>query len=170
MFSLINDLSNLSLGSMASFVRRAETLYDENLAAYVRFVLQKFVPKLFNFVEGAEKLLKTAAPSDVAGNSSYNKAALKKVIKDNTTKDVRRNVDAMFKRVEKNFEGEEGTTGAGGGAVMPGTALFVVWQACEDEMVKLTERFLKFIATCHKDVNAELSVGDVEAAFKKHRA
>ena len=53
---------------------------------------------------------------------------------------------------------------------MPGTALLVVWQACEDDMVKLTERFLKFIATCHKESNVEFSVGDVESAFKKHRA
>ena len=112
MYSFVTDLGNLSLGSMTSFSRRAEGLYEENINAYVRLMLRKAFPKLMDFTEGAAKLLKTAAPSDVAGNSNYNKSALKKVIKDNTAKDVKRNVDAMFKRVEKHFsEGEEANAG-----------------------------------------------------------
>lgn len=53
---------------------------------------------------------------------------------------------------------------------MPGTVLYVVWKACEDELVSFTERLLKFIATCHKDASAECSVNDVEAGFRKHKA
>ena len=48
--------------------------------------------------------------------------------------------------------------------------LYVVWKAGEDEMVSLTERLLKFIATCYKEMNAEYSVADVESGFKKHGA
>lgn len=169
MYSFIHDLNQQSLGSMSSFIRRAETIYDENLGAYVRLILRRPFQKLMDFVEGGEKMLKTLSPTDVASNSSYNKAQLKKVIKDNTAKDIKRNVDAIFKRVEKHFSDGDEAAG-GGGVAMPGTVLLVVWQACEDDTVKLTERFLKFIATCHKESNAEFSVGDVESAFKKHRA
>lgn len=171
MYAFINDLNQQGLGSMAKFTRRAETIYDENLSAYVRLILRRPFQKLMDFVEGAEKMLKTLSPTDVASNSSYNKSALKKIIKDNTPKDVKRNVDAIFKRVEKHFsEGEEAGGGGGGSFAMPGTVLGVVWQACEDDMIKLTERFLKFIATCHKESSSEFFVADVESAFKKHRA
>ena len=154
---------------MASFTRRAETIYDENLAAYVRLVIRRPFPKLIDFVESGEKLLKTQSASDVASGATHNKQMLKKLTKDNTAKDIRRHIDAMFKRVEKHFaEGDE----AGGAAMtaMPGTVLYVVWKACEDELVGLTERLLAFMATCHKDASAELTVGDVEAAFRKHKA
>jgi exocyst complex component 1 len=172
MHSFVNDLSQQSLGSMAAFTRRAETIYDENLSSYVRLLLRRSFQKLMDFVEGSEKLLQTQAPIDVASNSSYNKGSLKKVIKDNTSKDIRRNIDALFKRVEKHFgEGDEAQGGgSSSGVAMPGTVLFVVWKACEDEMINISQKFFKFISTCHKDSNPEYSIGDIEASFKKHRA
>ncbi|KAG8819330.1 hypothetical protein FRC18_012129 [Serendipita sp. 400] len=171
MHSFINELSQQSLGSIAGFIRRAETIYDENISAYVHLVLRRPFQRLVDFVDGAEKLLKTMSPSDVSSNSSYNKAQLKKVIKETSTKDVKRHVDAMFKRVEKHFaEGDENSGGGGPGSVVPGTVLFVVWKACEDEMISITERFLKLIATCYRDSSAEYSVADVESAFKRYRA
>ena len=172
MHSFINDLSQQGLGSMAGFTRRAEAIYDENLGAYVRLVLRRPFSKLIDFVDSGEKLLKALSPSEVASSSTHNKATLKKLIKDNTAKDVKRNIDSMFKRVEKHFmEGDEaGGGGSATGVALPGTVLLVVWKACEDEVISITERFLKFISACHKESSAEYSVADVEAAFRKHRA
>jgi exocyst complex component 1 len=172
MHSFINDLSQQSLGSMAGFIRRAEAIYDENLAAYVRLVLRRPFPKLMDFVDSGEKLLKNQSPSDVASSATHSKAMLKKLLKDNTAKDIKRNIDAMFKRVEKHFaEGDEAAGGgSAAGVALPGTVLLVVWKACEDELISITERLLKFISTCHKESSAEYSVADVEAAFRKHRA
>jgi len=113
-------------------------------------------------------LLSTSTPLDVSKDSSYNKAALKKALKDFSGKDVRRYVDAMYKRVEKHFE-EEGSGGAGGSA-LPGTINAGVWKACEDELVKVTERFRTLMSKCYGgDGGMEFGVLDVEAAFKKHR-
>jgi hypothetical protein len=170
MHSFINDLSQQSLGSMAGFTKRAETIYDENLTAYVRLVLRRPFPKLVDFVESGEKLLKNQSPSDVASSATHNKAMLKKLLKDTTAKDVKRNIDAMFKRVEKHFAEDEAGGGSATGVAMPGTVLLVAWKACEDELIGITERLLKFISTCHKDSSAEYSVTDVEAAFRKHKA
>lgn len=115
-------------------------------------------------------MLKTSSPMEVGANATYNKTQLKKIIKDCTVKDVRRNIDSLFKRIEKHLaEGEDGAA-SGPGVAMPGTALSVVWKGCEEEMVRVTERFMKFLATCHKDTSLEYSVADVETAFKKHRA
>jgi len=113
-------------------------------------------------------LLSSSSPLDVSKDSNYNKAALKKVLKDFSGKDVRRCIDAMYKRVEKHFE-EEGAGGAGGSAI-PGTVSADVWKACEDELVKVTERFRTLASKCYGgDGGMEFGVPDVEAAFKKHR-
>ena len=48
-------------------------------------------------------MLKTTAPSEISSNSSYSKSALKKVVKEYNAKDIRKYVDALFKRVEKHF-------------------------------------------------------------------
>lgn len=113
-------------------------------------------------------MLSTSTPLDVSKDSSYNKVALKKVLKDFSGKDVRRYVDAMYKRVEKHFE-EEGSGGAGDRA-LPGTITAGVWKACEDELVKATERFRTLMSKCYGgDGGMEFGVLDVEAAFKKHR-
>ena len=50
------------------------------------------------------------SPTDVSSNSSYNKSQLKKLVKDHSAKDIKRQIDAMFKRVEKHFaEGDDNT-------------------------------------------------------------
>lgn len=173
MYSFIGDLGQQSLGSVTSFLRRAEGIYEENLHAYTRLLIRRPFQKVMDFVEGAEKLLKTLSPADVASNSSFNKSTLKKLIKDTSVKDIKRHVDTLFKRVEKHFaEGDEAGGGGGSGTntAIPGTVLYVVWKACEDELIGLTERLLKLIATCHKESNLEYTVADVEAAFRKHRA
>jgi exocyst complex component 1 len=119
-----------------------------------------------------ERLLKTTAPTEVLSNTSYSKSALKKVVKDYDSKDIRKHVDALFKRVEKHFdEASEKTTEDKSGAIPAGTVLVGVWRACEEELLRLTALFNKHISQCYADsgVSLEYSVSDVENAFKRHR-
>lgn len=122
-----------------------------------------------------ERLLKTTAPSEVSSNSSYSKSALKKVIKEYDAKDVRKHVDALFKRVEKHFtEASEKATSqevSSSMGIAPGTVMVGVWKACEEELLRITELFAKRIAQCYTStaITLEYSAGDVEAAFKRHR-
>lgn len=115
--------------------------------------------------------MKTTAPSEVSSNSSYSKSALKKVVKEYDAKDVRKHVEALFKRVEKHFtDASEATTGESSG-ITPGTVLVGVWKACEEELLRITEIFSKRIARCYatSNVSLEYSVADVEAAFRRNR-
>src|ERR1700733_658798 len=126
---------------------------------------------LQDYFEGVERLLKTTAPTEVVSNNSYNKSSLKKVVKEFTAKDVRKHVDALFKRVEKHFtEASEVTTGESSG-ITPGTVLVGVWKACEEELLRVTEIFAKRITQCYANagVSLEYSVADVEAAFRRNR-
>lgn len=119
-----------------------------------------------------ERLLKTTAPTEVATNSSYNRHQLKKVVKEYSTKDVKKAIDALFKRVEKHFtEASEKTTTEENGGIAPGTVMVGVWKACEEELLRITELFSKRISQCYPDagVSLDYSAGDVEGAFKRHR-
>lgn len=124
-----------------------------------------------DYFDGVEQLLKTTAPSEVSRNGSYSRSALKKIVKEYDAKDVRKHVDALFKRVEKHFtEASEVTTGESSG-ITPGTVLVGVWKACEDELLRITEIFSKRITLCYANagVALEYCAADVESAFRRNR-
>lgn len=125
-----------------------------------------------DYFEGVERLLKTTAPTEVSNNSSYNKSTLKKVVKEYNAKDVRKHVDALFKRVEKHFtEASDTTTQQESGPIAQGTVMVGVWKACEDELVRITELFQKRISQCYANsgVSLEYTVADVESAFRRNK-
>lgn len=142
-------------------------------------------------------MLKTTAPTEVQNNSTYSKSALKKVVKEYNSKDVRKHIDALFKRVEKHFEDEGGTSSNLGGLqpgstlstskLAPGSALGSdsypngggaggvvvagVWKVCEEEVLRITELFQKRIGQCYANSGVSLEYGpsDVRDAFKRHK-
>lgn len=111
-----------------------------------------------------ERLLQSSPPTDIVNKPNYGKNALKRVIKEYNAKDVRRHIDALYKRVEKHYTDED---------LPNNTSVLLkdVWTACEQELVKSTERFNRIIAQCYKDANVplEYTSQDIEAAFRKHR-
>lgn len=115
-----------------------------------------------------ERLLKTTAPTEVSKNGSYNRSALKRVVKEYNAKDVRKLVDVLFKRVEKHFTDADAPEGTG-----PKTSpvLANVWKACEGELLRITDLFMKRISQCYADANVSLeySRSDIEGSFKRHR-
>jgi hypothetical protein len=115
--------------------------------------------------------LKSTAPEEVSKNSAYNRSALKRVVKDYNAKDIRKHVDALFKRVEKHFTDAEGSGVDANSGSVSGAVLVSVWKACEEELLRITELFTKRISQCYSDsgVSLEYSTGDVEAAFRRHK-
>ncbi|KAJ7293415.1 exocyst complex component Sec3-domain-containing protein [Mycena rebaudengoi] len=172
MHHFVAETSQIEIGSVTVFLRRAEAIYDENLSAYVKLVLRRPFSKLIDYFEGVERLLKTTAPSEVVNNASYNKSALKKVVKEYNAKDIRKHVDALFKRVEKHFtEASEKTTTEENGGIAPGTVMVGVWKACEEELLRITELVTKRISQCYAEsgVTLDYSAADVEGAFRRQR-
>nr|GAT61106.1 predicted protein [Mycena chlorophos] len=172
MHHFVAETGQIEIGSVSIFLKRAEAIYDENLTAYVKIVLRRPFGKLIDYFEGVERLLKTTAPTEVATNANYNKSALKKVVKEFNAKDVRKNVDSLYKRVEKHFtEASEKTTTEEGGGIAAGTVMVGVWKACEEELLRVTELVRKRIAQCYTDsgVTLEYTTADVESAFRRQR-
>lgn len=125
-----------------------------------------------DYFEGVERLLKTTAPTEVANNNTYNKSALRKVVREYNGKDLRKHVDALFVRVQKHFAEASGkTTTEETGGIAPGTVLVGVWKACEEELLRITDLFAKRISQCYADtgVSLEYTATDVESAFGRHR-
>ena len=97
------------------------------------------------------------------------------MVKEYDSKDVRKHVDALFKRVEKHFtEASEKTTSeavSSSTGIAPGTVMVGVWKACEEELLRITELFGKRISQCYASTSITLdyTAADVEAAFKRHR-
>ncbi|KAJ3870293.1 exocyst complex component Sec3-domain-containing protein [Lentinula novae-zelandiae] len=175
MHHFVAETSQMEIGSVASFVRKAEAIYDENLNAYVKIILRRPFAKIIDYFEGVERLLKTTAPSEISTNNNYNRSSLKKVVKEFNAKDIRKVVDNLFKRVEKHFTEASDLQTPGteqGGGIAPGTVMVGAWKACEEELLRITELFMKRISQCYPDsgVSLEYGPGDVEAAFRRHRA
>ncbi|KAF8578441.1 hypothetical protein K439DRAFT_1638802 [Ramaria rubella] len=162
----ITEISQQEVGNVKAFLQQAQGIYDENLNAYVKLVLRRPLAKIIDYFDGVDRLLQTTSVSEISNNSTYNKSALKRVLKEYNAKDVRRHIDALFKRVEKHYA-DPGEEHAGNSAAL----LKDVWSACEQEMVKLTEKFVRLLGQCYKETGVVLEFGvqDVEAAFKKHR-
>lgn len=138
-----------------------------------------------------ERLLKTTAPTEVQNSNTYSKSTLKKVVKEYSAKDVRKHIDVLFKRVEKHFEDDGGTSSNLGG-LQPGSALPTpklgpnstfgldahlnggvgtgaggvvvagVWKACEDEVLRMTELFQKRIGQCYANSGVSLEYGPAD--------
>ena len=104
-----------------------------------------------------DRLLKTAAPTEVASNSNYNKAALKKVVKEYSAKDVRKNIDVLFRRVEKHFiEGNQHDS-----QEVSTNLVIKVWRACELKYISVVREVEAF----HREIYDDASGGGVPLGF-----
>lgn len=170
MHYFVAEVGRQEIGSVRSFLRSAEGIYDESLSAYIKIVLRRPFSKIIDYFEGLERQLKTTAPSEISSSSGYGKSALKKVLKEYNSKDVRKHVEALFKRVEKHFtEASETATNQGAGAIASGTVMNGVWKACETELLRITELFGKRVSQCYADsgLTLEYTQTDVEFAFRR---
>ncbi|KAG8712989.1 hypothetical protein FRC11_013627, partial [Ceratobasidium sp. 423] len=98
MHHFVADMTQLELGAVRAFVTRAEDIYSRELSAYVTFVLRRPMAKIIDYFDGVERLLQTTAPSEVSNNSNFSRSALKKVVKEYDSKDMRKNIDGLYKR------------------------------------------------------------------------
>jgi hypothetical protein len=129
-----------------------------------------------DFFEAVSRQLQSSSPAEVAASPAYNKAALKRIIKEaGSAKDMRKAVDALARRVEKHFSIEETDSmnnklsGTGSISAESAALIRVVWTACGNTLSGDVSAWQDLIAKCHPDSGQvlEYSAADVDAAFKK---
>ncbi|KAJ3511244.1 hypothetical protein NMY22_g15712 [Coprinellus aureogranulatus] len=163
MHYFVNEMARMEMGSTDAFAQNAQMIYDDNLDAYIRLIFRRPFAKLMDFFEAVERL----GPDSTSLNtvSTYNKSALKKVLKEFNAKDMRKHIEGLYKRVEKHFA--DGSDKSANDDLVFSN----VWKGCEVELVKLTDKISSLISRYYGDsgVSLEFTKTDIESAFKKTR-
>ncbi|BGP68575.1 hypothetical protein NBRC10513v2_001910 [Rhodotorula toruloides] len=138
--------SKQKVPALAPFVSQAREKYDQNLAAYIRLILRRPLARQLDFFAGLERLLRTTPPTEVSLHSAYTRSALRRVTADIRAKDLRKAIDALYKRVDKHFGVDVANQAAEHTDVLK-----TVWKACEDEVTKTIAEWKNLVAKCYPD-------------------
>lgn len=138
---------------------------DEHMSLYLGAVIRRPLGKLLDFLESTESLMLSRQPGDsflkISSMPSHSKSTFKKVLASYDSKEIRKGIDLLKRRVEKHF----------GDADEPGLSRNLVAKVllnCEKFYEAVEDRIL----TISRDVYdgeavAEWSRADVSQAFKK---
>ncbi|KAJ1332811.1 hypothetical protein BSLG_008440 [Batrachochytrium salamandrivorans] len=140
---ILNVVRARKVPGLDSFSKQAKVLYDVNLEAYCKVVIRKPLGKLLEFFEGIEGLLKTGPVEEVPYHIQYSKSAVKDVIRKYPGKEVKKGLEALYKRVDKHYTEEEGL-------------LQVVWRGIQEEFTRQLRRYEELIAKCYPEVSVRL--------------
>lgn len=122
-----------------------------------------------DFFEGLDRFAKDSNASEIGSNSNFTKAILRKILKDYNSKDIRKYVDVLSKRVEKHFTDGEKVDESN--SAISSKVLLEVWKACEEEFVRLTETWSSRISQWYNDsgIVLEFTRTEVEVAFRRQK-
>lgn len=125
------------------FIKQAKALYEANLDIYCKYAIRKPLGKLLEFFEGIEGLLKTRPAEEVSYHLQYSKNVVKDVIRKYPGKEIKKGLDNLYKRVEKQYSEEEGL-------------LQVVWRGIQEEFCLQFRRYEELISKCYPETSIRL--------------
>jgi len=142
---------------------KAQDEYTEHMNLYVDAVIRRPLGKLLEFLESTETILAqpTTTPATISQRSSHARPVFKKLAHAHDSKELRKGIEALKKRVDKHF----------GDADDPGISRDLVWKVlreCEAQYARLAER----LEVVNQDVYGGVvefgwGVREVEAGFRR---
>ncbi|KDN37950.1 hypothetical protein K437DRAFT_240402 [Tilletiaria anomala UBC 951] len=165
------ELRKVSSSALSQIVRRAESMFNDSLGCYVASVLRRPFGKLMDFGDAVDLLLRSTPANEITFHAAYSKSAFKRLAKENTSKDVRKNVETLSKRVQKHFAADDDEL-----SVVPGAAVAVdacedvmvqVWRSCEAGAAKELDRFARILKDVLPDgsVTIEITMQEIRRLF-----
>ncbi|KAL8783463.1 MAG: hypothetical protein Q9213_004600 [Squamulea squamosa] len=144
---------------------QAQHEMTEHMDLYLAAVLRRPLGKLLDFVESAETQLANLQPDQspqiIATRASHSRSVFKKVLSVYDSKEMRKGIDTLKKRVEKHF-GEADDVSLSRGLVN------TVLRACENKYLGIGERTRGLVKDVYEgSVEVEWRDEDVVAAFRK---
>lgn len=138
--------------------------FDEHLNLYLGAVIRRPFGKLLDFLESTESQLQSlpqgAPPSNIAARASHSKATFKRLLATYDSKEIRRGIETLKKRVEKHF-GDADDPGLSRGLVAN------VLEACEKYYENVEKRVVSISADVYDgEAMIEWSKSDVSGAFR----
>ena len=138
---------------------------EEHMSLYLGAVIRRPLGKLLDFLESTESLVLSRQPgepaSTISGMPSHSKSTFRKVLAGYDSKEIRKGIETLKRRVEKHF-GDADDPGLSRGLVAK------VVQNCEKYYEKVEDRILTISRDVYDgDVIAEFNRGDVSTAFRR---
>ncbi|KAL8621072.1 hypothetical protein ACOMHN_040597 [Nucella lapillus] len=141
MFSLLSHLKNAGLEGDR---KEAKQRYTDNMQAYTTNLLGRPLEKLHVFFEGVEgRVAAGVARADVGFQLAFSKTELRKVIKEYPGKEVKKTLEHLYKKVEKQLCEEE-------------NLLQVVWHEMQDMFINQYKHYDDLMKMCYPDSNISL--------------
>jgi hypothetical protein len=145
--------------------QNAQQEMEEHMSLYLGAVIRRPLGKLLDFLESTESLMLGRQPgepsSKISGMPSHSKTTFKKVLAGYDSKEIKKGIEILKRRVEKHF-GDADDPGLSRGLVTK------VQQNCEKYYERVEDRILTISRDVYDgDVIAEWTRADVASAFKK---
>ncbi|PJF17479.1 Exocyst complex, component Exoc1 domain-containing protein [Paramicrosporidium saccamoebae] len=153
---LVSQLDAIKSPAVETSLRLAQSRFDHHLSLYSSLSLHRFFSKLLEFFDGISAQLENTPPEEVAFHASYSKASAKRVLTAYPVREVRKNLELVWVRVEKHFGDDK-------------TVRQVVWRAIQDYFVKDSTQFAEAIQKVYPGTDVQLcySVADAMACFSE---
>lgn len=161
----IEEVDTRSNPVLEEWKQNAAQEMDEHMSLYIGAVIRRPLGKLLDFLESTESLMNSRQPgepaSKISGMTSHSKATFHKVLASYDSKEIKRGIETLRKRVEKHF-GDIDDPALGRNLVAE------VQRQCEKYYEKVEDRILTISRDVYDgDVLAEWTRTDVVSAFKR---
>jgi len=118
---------------------------SDNMTQYVNKVVGLPIEKLRKFFEGVEDCIASGVKmEDVGYQIAYNRQELKNIIKEYTTKEIKKGFESLYKKLEKYL-----TTG---------NLVQVIWRSMQQEFIRLYNHYQGLIDQCYPGSNIKLPI------------
>lgn len=100
----LEDTDTRSLEVLEEWKDQANTEYHEHMGLYLNAVMRRPLGKLLDYLENIEAQIQTGkSPTAIAKQPSNSKGIFNKVLSNYDSREVRKGIEALRKRVEKHF-------------------------------------------------------------------
>jgi len=161
----LEEVDARSNPALEDWKQNATQEMDEHMSLYVGAVIRRPLGKLLDFLESTESLIISRQPGEpasmISGMPSHSKTTFKKVLAGYESKEVKKGIETLKKRVEKHF-GDTDDPGLSRGLVAK------VQQNCERYYEKVEDRILTISRDVYDgDIIPEFTKAEIAAAFRK---
>ncbi|XHF98027.1 hypothetical protein AWENTII_001597 [Aspergillus wentii] len=158
----IEEVDVRGLPVLETWCDRARQDLNEHMKLYLDSVIHRPLGKLLEFVESTENLMAAGGhPPDIASRASHSRSVAKKVLAMYDSKEIKRGIEMLKKRVEKHF----------GDADDPGLSrslVLKVLRECEARYENAHDRTRRIIDAVYEgQLDLEWRKEDAIAMFKK---
>lgn len=143
---------------------RARAEMDEHMELYLAAVIRRPLGKLLDFLESTESLMRNNPDSSasIATRASHSRSTLKKILSSYDSKEIKRGVETLKKRVEKHFGDGDDTPG------LSRELIAKVCKECEGRYLGIGERVNKIVREVYEgNLEVEWRREDVIGAFRR---